>query len=284
MLQSAQMFKKNIKSFFALKSLPVYIIFIIASFIFFWSSQLFSLIFREDDSLFISEALSAFTGAFFAFLFLRLTSFLEKYYLRQRKHYNALASMEILLDEVVGVIKDDIYLLPDFRRVIMSGNVYASLLQPLPLERQYYDKLHDIELINDLYKLNYDIRRLNDDIENSNIWYLKLRDLYTSHQIIREDYIVNSQIMAERLKVLESALNMLFHDVIKLRAIVTLRLDFDRPLLTRFVHSLIDFQRQDLTEEMIKNKTIEIEKDIEESAINSHPRIQKIREGVSKIQ
>jgi len=278
------MFKKNIKDFFTLKSLPVYLIFIIAAFIFFWSSQLFNLIFKEGDSLFISETLSAFTGAFFAFLFLRLTSFLEKYYLRQRKHYNALTSMEILLDEMVGVIKDDIYLLPDFRRVIVSGNVYASLLQPLPLEKRYYEKLHDIKLINDLYKLNYDIRRLNDDIDNSNTWYLKLRDLYTSRQISRDDYIINSQIIAENLKVLESALNMLFQDVIKLRAIVTLRLDFDKPLLTRFVHTLIDFQRQDLTDEMINSKTIEIEKDIEESAVNSHPRIQKIREEVSKIQ
>ena len=55
--------------------------------------------------------------------------------------------MEILLDETTCIIKDNIYLLPDFRRVITEGNVYASLLRLLPIEKKHYEKLNDLDLI-----------------------------------------------------------------------------------------------------------------------------------------
>ena len=278
------MIKTIVKNITTAKSLPVYLVVIITAFIFFWGYELFSLVFGTGNQNFAIQALSAFSGAFFAFLFLRLADFLERYYLQQKRHYNALVSLEVLLDEIGAIIHDNLYLLPSFRQVITSGNIYASLLKTVPLERKYYDKLHDIKLINDVYKLNYDIRRINDDIENSNNWYANLRDLFTHKQIGPEDYITNSKIIAQNLKFIEAGLKLLLEDNIKLHARVTLRADMDKPLLTKIIHGLLDLQRSDLADDMINAKVAEIKSDISNSGQESKPRIEKLIEEANKIE
>lgn len=107
-----------------------------------------------NDQLLI-QGFSAFAGAFFAFLFLRLAEFLSKVYQRQVKHYNSLVILETQLNELGGIIHDNIYLIPFFRNAITSGNIYFSKLRQLPIDRSHYENLHDIDLINDLFSFNY---------------------------------------------------------------------------------------------------------------------------------
>lgn len=85
----------------------------------------------------LTQGFSAFAGAFFAFLFLRLAEFLSKIYQRQVKHYNSLVILETQLNELGGIIHDNIYLIPFFRNAITSGNIYFSKLRQLPIDRGY---------------------------------------------------------------------------------------------------------------------------------------------------
>lgn len=259
------------------------IVLIISGFIVFWAYNVYSLAFISNDTGFIKIVVASFAGAFFAFLFLRVGEILEKYYQRQVKHFNALVSMEVFLDELGTIIHDNIYLLPSFRTTINSGNVYASILRPLPIRREYYEELHDIKLINELYKLNYDIRRINDDLESANDWYLHLREIYTTGQMKPDHYIENAKILSENLKVIQAALMLLLEDVIRLNAIVKIRLTMDKPLLTRIIHFIIDSTRQDITKRQIEEKMTELKGEIENSGKDSKPRIEKIKEMVEKL-
>lgn len=264
--------------------ISILIVLIILSFIFFWSSNLYTLTFKSSDTDFMKSVVASFAGAFFAFLFLRVGEILEKYYQRQVKHFNALVSMEIFFDELGTIIHDNIYLLPAFRSTINSGNVYASIMRPLPIRRDYYEELHDIKLINDLYKLNYDIRRINDDLESANDWYLHLRQIYTTGQMQPEHYIVNAKILSENLKVIQAGLLLLLDDVIRLDAITKIRAEADKPLLTRFMHFIINKTRQDITPKQVKQKMKVLKGEIAQSGKDSQPRIEKIKNMVKEIQ
>ena len=270
--------KQKFENYFAL-----IIVLIIASFIVFWVFNLFTLIFLSNDTGFSKAIIAAFAGAFFAFLFLRMGEILGKYYQRQVKHFNALVSMEVFLNELGTIIHDNIYLLPTFRATINSGNVYASTLRPLPIRRDYYEQLHDIKLINEVYKLNYDIRRINDDQESANNWYLHLREIYTTGKMAPDHYIENAKILSENLKVIQAGLILLLDDVVRLNAMSKIRATLDKPLLTRAMHLFIEKTRQNITPKQIKQKITALKKDVEKSSKDSQPRIQKIKEMVQEL-
>lgn len=263
--------------------LGVIIISVIIGFIGYLFVGLYKLTFQSSDTSFMQDVIAAFAGAFFAFLFLRMGEVLEKYYQRQVKHFNALVSMEIYLDELGSIIHDNIYQLPSFRQTINGGNVYASTIRPLPIRRDYYEQLHDIKLINDLYKLNYDIRRINDDLDSATSWYSHLKQLYTTGQMAPAHYIENAKILSENLKVIQAALTLLIDEAIRLNAITKLRLESDKPLLTRLMHFIIDKTRQDITNKQIKKRMKAVKAEVEKSGEDSQPRIEKIKELVSEM-
>src|SRR3972149_10931324 len=155
-----------------------------------------------NDQLLI-QGFSAFAGAFFAFLFLRLAEFLSKVYQRQVKHYNSLVILETQLNELGGIIHDNLYLIPPFKQGITSGNIYFSKLRPLPIDRSHYKNLYDIDLINDLFSFNYQLRKLNDDIDSLTDGYAEIKNAYIQHNIQKPDYLINAQISAQLLTALE---------------------------------------------------------------------------------
>lgn len=271
--------KKNDYVYFvSLTMFIVLTIIVIILFIFF----IYNLILVPSESLTI-DTLAAFSGAFFAFVFLRIGDMLNKHYEGQKKHYNALVSMELYLDELASIIYDNIYLLPSFRQVIVSGNVYTSFPKLFPVRKDYFELLNDIKLINDYYIITYDIRRLNDDVENTIDWYLHLRELYTTGKMSLPEYIKNSVTVADQLKVLQAGMELLIEKVINLRSIVTLRAEFDKPIFTRVSHKLIERFRIDLSKEMIDAKVAKIKSEIEETAEKSQPNIEKIRNRATEL-
>ena len=218
---------------------------------------------------------SAFAGAFFAFLFLRLAEFLSKVYQRQVKHYNSLVLLETQLNELGGIIHDDIYLIPFFRNAITSGNIYFSKLRQLPIDRSHYDSLHDIDLINDLFTFNYQLRKINDDIDSLADGYADIKNAYIQHHIRKRDYLINAQISAELLTALEAFLGDMESRTVQLMAKVRLMSKRDVPLGTKiarwFIHTSgsklkkvdIDKEAKKLLEEIEETKT-KSQKEIEE--------------------
>lgn len=248
-----------------------------------WTSMFISLIFNSNDNIFAVEGLAAFAGALFAFIFVRLGDFLQRYYESKRRHYNELCTLESLLIDCAGVIYDDLYLLPDMRRVMAEGNVSASILKPIPANHTYNLNLQNIDLINIISSLNYDIRRINDDIEAGMKWYTQLKDLYVTDKIKRDHYLANVPILIKNLKYIEAALKQTLEDSIRVQAITKLRLIIDKPLITNLLQFISRLSEQKTSEQEIQNEIMNIKSEYESSRASSQPKIRKISDEAEKI-
>jgi len=222
------------------------------------------------------EGFSAFAGAFFAFLFLRLAEFFGKIYQRQVKHYNSLVTLETQLNELGGIIHDNIYLLPYFRKAILSGHIYFSKLRQLPIDRSHYGKLYDINFINDLFSFNYQLRKLNDDIDSLASGYTDTKNAYIHHHIQKPDYLINAQLTADHLITLEVFLSEMEKQTVNLMAKVRLMSKKDIPLGTKIMSLLIHTSDTKLKKIEIENEANKLLQEIEETKTKSQKEIEEI--------
>lgn len=221
------------------------------------------------------EGFSAFAGAFFAFLFLRLSEFLSKIYERQVKHYNSLVILDTQLNELGGIIHDNIYLIPFFKKSITSGNIYFSTLRSMPIDKSHYENLHDIDLINDLFSFNYQLRKLNDDIDSLTNGYAEIKNAYIQHNIQKPDYLINAQISAELLTTLEVFLKDMEEYSVQLIAKVRLMSKRDVPLGTRIARLFIHTSGSKLKKNEIESEVKKLRKEIEETKAKSQKEIEE---------
>ena len=249
---------------------------VIFSFVFIFSSLIFIKIFVQPDQLFIIQGLSAFMGAFFAFLFLRLADFLERIYKRQVKHYNSLVILETQLNELGGIIHDNIYLIPFFRDAITSGNIYFSKLRQLPIDRSHYESLHDIDFINDLFTFNYQLRKINDDIDSLADGYVDIKNAYIQHHIEKQDYLINAQISADLLTALEAFLGDMEERTVQLMAKARLMARKDMPLGTKIARWFIHTSGSKLKKKEVDKEAKKLLKEIEETKTQSQKEIEEV--------
>lgn len=215
------------------------------------------------------QGFAAFAGAFFAFLFLRVAEFFTKLYQRQVKHYNSLVNLEVQLNEIGGIISDNIYILPKFREVIASGNIYFNNLHLLPIDKSHYENLYDLDLMNRVYTYNYGLRKINDDMQTATQGYLDIKDALIQQNINKKDYVINASLMADQLFLIEVFLKELQNETVELQARVRVQMRGDKPLGTRiqqfFIHSVGPKIKQDELDEEIKKLKSELKETGEKS-------------------
>lgn len=224
----------------------------------------------------IMQGFSAFAGAFFAFLFIRIAEFLSKLYQRQVKHYNSLVILETQLNEIGGIIHDDLYILPNFIRVIKSGNVYYNNLHPIPIDKSHYESLYDLTILNELFTYNYQVRKLNNDMETASSGYQDIKNALIQKNITHQDYTVNTNILAENLKQIEIFLADLEERTVKLLVRIRVQMRYDKPLGTRIMGWFIRSHGANLSEKEIKKEEDKLNKEIEETKTKSQKEIEEI--------
>jgi len=222
------------------------------------------------------EGFSAFAGAFFAFLFLILGEFLSKLYKREIKHYNSLVILETQLNEIGGIIHDNICLLPYFRKAILSGKIYFSKLGQLPIDKSHYENLYDIGLINELFSFNYQLRKLNDDIDSLANGYTDIKNAYIQHHIQTPDYIINAQLTAEHLTTLEIFLSEMEKQTVQFMAKVRLMAKKDMSIVTKIISLFIHTSGSKLSKTEINKEAKKILQEIEKTKTKSQKEIEEV--------
>lgn len=224
----------------------------------------------------IIEGFSAFAGAFFAFLFLRIAEFLTKLYQREVKHYNSLVLLETQLNEIGGIIHDNLYVLPNFIRVIKSGNIYFNNLHILPIDKSHYDNLYNLDLMNTLFSYQYQTRKLNDDMTTATLGYTDIKNALIQKNIEKQDYIINAESMATNLKQIEIFLTELQNETVELLAKVRVQMVYDKPLGTKLQSLLIRSSSKKIKKEEIKKEKEKLLKEIEETKTQSQKQIEEV--------
>lgn len=224
----------------------------------------------------VVQGFSAFAGAFFAFLFLRLGEFFSKLYHRQVQHYNSLVILATQLNEIGGIIHDNMYVLPNFIKVITSGNVYSNNLRSIPIDKSHYINLYDLTLMNELFSYNYQVRKINDDIETARSGYQDIKNALIEKNITLEDYIVNTTSIAINLKQIEVFLAELEITTVKLLARIRVQMRYDEPLGVKLQFLFIHSSGAKLKKEEIEKETNKLKKEIEKTETESQKEIDEI--------
>lgn len=206
--------------------------------------------------------IGAFAGAFFAFIFLKLAVFLTRVHERKVKHYNSLVLLETQLNDILGIIYDNISITSSFNKIISSGKIYFGVLRQVPIDRSHYSNLLDLTLKNELFSYNYKLRQLNDDIDNITNGYTDIKNALIQKNIDQKDYIENAKFISDFLTKLEKYLKSVDEQTIELLVKVRLMSKKDIPLGTKisrlFIRqsgsklkkSGIDLERQKLLNEI----------------------------------
>jgi len=222
------------------------------------------------------QGFSAFSGAFFAFLFLRLSEFFSKLYQRQVQHYNSLVILETQLNEIGGIIHDNLYILPNFIKVITSGNVYFNNLRPIPIDKNHYTNLYDLIILNELFSYNYQVRKINDDMETACLGYQDIKNALIEKNITSADYLINSTSISTNLKQIEIFLTELEIATVKLLARIRVQMRYDKPLGTKLQSLFIYSYGAKIRKEEIEKETKKLNKEIEETKTESQKEIDEI--------
>lgn len=149
------------------------------------------------------------------------------------KHDTALVSLQYLLNEYLGVISDNIYVMKLFIIAIRTPeNGLVKLQWNLPklinINTDSYLKLLDLEILNKLFRFNDDLRKTNDDIEALNHGYEVIRLGLIQKYLDNNQYIINAKEIANGFELEERFLTEIRQDTEKLLARVRLQIIKDR--------------------------------------------------------
>lgn len=155
----------NKKAAYILEELTWILVTVVVSVV---ATLFFGKLFASSPDDFFKNISAPFWGAFFAFMFVVIASFVKRMYDRKLRHYNALVKMEIRLNDNFSTIDHnrvalDIYIknlkLAAGNQCILSPN---SLYDFLILEEQLMD-LGSKSIINELFKYNAFLTKINID-------------------------------------------------------------------------------------------------------------------------
>lgn len=250
---------KTIKNSFIFFSLTV-----IGGFIFFSVFLIFNSITNKE---LLSQTVSAFAGAFFAFLLLRLSDFFTGVYKRKVMHFNSLVMLETQLNEIGTIIDSNLYIIPEFINVIASGKIYFNNLRIIPVDKSHFEKLFDIDLMNELFSYQYDIRKINDDIQTLNTAYEDIKNAIIDKKNTPEGNKANTEMIISKLKLFNIFMAKLFDKTLLLLTRIRVQLREDMPLGTALQRYFIRTIKP--KEKEINNELNKLKNEIEESRVKS---------------
>ncbi len=232
---------------------------------------------RLDRNDVFTKIFESFTGAFLAFLFLRLSDFLTQVYRRQEKHFNSLVELQSQLNEIIGIIYDNLYLFPGILEAITTGNVSWNKIRLIPLDKSHYLRLFDTDLINTLFEFNLSVRKINDDVESFTSGYEILRNALIERNITQEHYQLNCKLLAPNLKHIAAAQKILLNELLKLFARIRIQTNKDAPLIMRLKTIVIPVSGKTITEKDIREEVELLKKEVEANVEKSKIEIDAIK-------
>jgi hypothetical protein len=236
---------------------------------------LFNKFFSHQKIIFIQVSLSAFMGAFFAFLFTKLAELLTKISGRTQKHYNALVKIEQCFNDYLNYISDNRFLIKNFIKSLKDGGIYIVRFSLLPIEKDITLELLDLSLMNKIFSFNINVRKMNNSMETVNTMYDEIKKAYLEGVINHDDYKINSENIIKKLQDLDSFLISLEKKTIDILALVRILL-IDKPFPVRIVHIFSRDKSLEISEERIISEKKKLNLEIEKIAKESKKEIEEV--------
>ncbi|OQW76895.1 MAG: hypothetical protein BVN35_05580 [Proteobacteria bacterium ST_bin11] len=190
--------------------------------------------------------LGAFSGAFFAYVFVRFGDALKKIYECKEAHYFALLRLQHYFNDCLNTTSDNVFIINDCCHKVFSeirlasadAPIYMNSFQQYQINRQIVMSLTNIDFLNEVYSLNVSLQKINDSLATIDRAYSQLRDAFLAKNIDLSTYKTNARQYRDRCAEMRGFLDQLKEDLIRLLAITNLLLE-DRPFLVRVTQSSV---------------------------------------------
>jgi len=201
--------------------------------------------------------------------------FISKIINRQIQHYNSLITLESQLNEMYGVIIDNLYLIPGFSESIKKGNISWNRLKTITVDKSHLEKLADLELINGVFTLFYTIRRINDDTENLLLGYDEIKKAYIEKYMSLENYIANAIFISKQLEILEFACKETSSDIFDLLTKIRIQIRKDIPFVVKLQNKFLTSSIDTISFKEFNEEKQKLHNEIEDSAKDPKSKIDK---------
>lgn len=255
---------------------------IVLTFVLVFTFFIFNKIFIKQEPTYLTNTISAFLGAFIAFIFIRFAEFLDKIFKRMAKHRDALLSLQKLGNEYLNTIGDNIFVIDDFTKIAKKrlGQtppfIYFNELHEFIYDKQLIKGLTNLEIANDLFSFEASVEKMNSSIRATNRFYLVIRDALVSGSITSESYSQNVNNLLGKLNELKGFLKDLEDEDLVLMTKVRILIDEEQTFYTRVLNRVA---KKELTQKQIDRMPKErkkLEMEIEETKKISRSRIDKV--------
>ncbi|HVS27669.1 MAG TPA: hypothetical protein VHE58_10340 [Burkholderiales bacterium] len=186
----------------------------------------------------------AFSGAFFAYVFVRFADGFKKVYDRKEKNHTALVRLQHYINDCLNITSDNLFIADDCVKVfneqrLQAGelSIYMNVFHEYPIDRELLIGLTNIKFLNEVYSLNVEFSKLNDSMATVDRAYAQVRDAFVAKHFDEAVYLLNARRTRERCVELRGYLLQTKQELIRLFAVTNLLLR-DPPFLVRVIRSL----------------------------------------------
>lgn len=239
-----------------------------------WVSQTFLLDTKAKE--FTTTILNGLWTAYFALVFLGISTILKWISERERKHYNSLVILATQLNEMMGIIKDNIYSMEGFSETIEKGNISWNKIRSITIDKTHLENLFDIDLINKVFTFYINVRKINDDIENLQGGYNEIKDAYIQKYITIDDYIQNAKEVVKNIKQIQDFNEDLFEQVKSLLTRIQIQINKDIPISQIILEKMIYISGNKITIKEFEEEKAILERELDESSRESQEHIERV--------
>ena len=211
--------------------------------------------------------------ALFAFIFLGISTIIDRITKRKILHFNSMVTLEAQLNEMLGIIKDTLLVIDGFRNSITRGNIYWGRMKTFYIDRTHFEKLYDLSLVNELFAFYYKLRQVNDDMQNLQNGYDDLKNALIHKDITMEHYVANAVGVSDNFKLIAIFLEKAEEDLLGLLAKIRIQLRKDKPFITKLQQKFIFTSGNNITVAEFENEKKRLRKELEETSERSKKEI-----------
>jgi hypothetical protein len=242
----------------------------------------FKALFGSDPGI-KNDLTSAFMGAFFAFLFLRLGEGLTLIYKRKALSRHSMVRLQHQLNDWLTILNDNIFIVDTFFDVFKDYDInqehqriFANRLQTIPIEKDLAINFTNLDFVNEVFTLQVDIQKLNDSMNMANRMIEGMTEAFLEKRIDVENYVENIDLIRPQMKELKKFLSASMENVINAIASSKLLLKKE-PILSTIIRFSTSSHYSSLHKKLLSDEVVRLKKEIEEVGLESEEKINKIR-------
>lgn len=230
---------------------------------------------------------SAFSGAFFAYLFVRFGDALKKVYDRKEANHTALFKLQHYFNDCLSTTSDNVFIVDNCVNVFTNARmaseevpIYMNSFHQYQINKDLVVQLTNVEYLNEVFSLNVSLRKTNDSLATLDSTYSQLRDSYFAKTIDVKTYKANALRYRDRCIEIKGFLMQTKDDLIRLLAVANILMQ-DRPFLARVILALVRTKYPKNFDIRLQVETERIIAEIEALGEASAKRIHKAQAGIS---